>query len=46
MEGINVVYLDNLLKKFDIIKGVWITDIEGNLLASSVNPGNILLIKI
>jgi hypothetical protein len=39
MEGINVVYLDTLLKKFEFIKGIWITDIEGNLLASSVNSG-------
>jgi hypothetical protein len=43
MEGINVLYLDSLLKKFDFIKGVWITDIEGNLLASSVNPGKYII---
>ncbi len=39
MESINVNYIDSLLKKFEFIKGVWITDIEGNLLASSVNSG-------
>jgi hypothetical protein len=42
MEAINVVYIDTLLKKFEFIKGIWVTDIEGNLLASSINNGIII----
>ncbi len=42
MEGLNVIYIDSLVKKFSFIKGIWITDIEGNLLASSVKEGNVL----
>jgi hypothetical protein len=29
-------YFTDLLDKFNFIEGVWITDIEGNLLGSSI----------
>ncbi len=41
MDGIANSYIDNLIKKFEFINGLWLTDFEGNLLMSSVKKGYI-----
>ena len=40
MEDSEIIYFQDLLKKFDFIQGVWITDYEGGLIASSQRSGH------